>query len=63
MEETVLEINCDHLYQFDQGLYRQLEDYPCDIIPIFDLVVTQCFKEIYLYSMVGMGGKNQNDGN
>ena len=44
-EQYILDVNCDHVYEFDQGLYRQLENYPTDIIPIFDLVVTGLFKE------------------
>lgn len=46
-EQYILDVNCDHLYEFDQGLYRQLENYPTDIIPIFDLVVTHLYKETY----------------
>ena len=33
------------MYEFDQQLYRQLENYPTDIIPFFDLVATGIFKE------------------
>mmetsp|Transcript_25750 Transcript_25750/g.32058 ORF Transcript_25750/g.32058 Transcript_25750/m.32058 type:complete len:152 (-) Transcript_25750:1949-2404(-) len=40
LDGNVLDIDCDHVFQFDQTLYRQIEDYPADIIPIFDLVVT-----------------------
>ena len=39
-EENILDVDCDHLFQFDQALYRQIVDYPTDIIPIFDLVVS-----------------------
>lgn len=57
-EMYILDVNCDHIYQFDQSLYRQLENYPTDIIPIFDLVVTGLYKETYLFNptMNGMGG-------
>jgi DNA replication licensing factor MCM4 len=41
----VLEVDGDHLYEYDSQLYRQLENYPTDIIPIFDLVATGIFKE------------------
>lgn len=44
-EEYVLAVDCDHLFQFDPTLYRQLENYPTDVIPIFDLVALQVFKE------------------
>lgn len=59
-------MNCDHIFQFDQGLYRQIEDYPADIIPIFDLVVTQVYRELDMYNMNGVGGgaggNNRDDG-
>lgn len=44
-EVYVLEVNGDHLFEFDQQFYRQLENYPTDIIPMFDLVATGIFKE------------------
>ena len=37
-EDYGLDVNCTHLYEFNKGLYKQLEDYPADVIPIFDLV-------------------------
>jgi DNA replication licensing factor MCM4 len=37
-QEYYLDIDCMHIHQFDKELYRQLEDYPTDVIPIFDLV-------------------------
>jgi DNA replication licensing factor MCM4 len=47
-EQYILDVNCDHLYEYDQSLYRQLENYPTDIIPIFDLVVTGLYKDTYI---------------
>jgi DNA replication licensing factor MCM4 len=58
LDISVLEIDCDHIFQFDQSLYRQIVDYPSDIIPIFDLVVTQCYKDV---GMEIMAGGNQED--
>jgi len=58
MDANVLDIDCDHVFQFDQMLYRQIEDYPADIIPIFDLVVTQVYKELDMYNI---GAQDQND--
>ncbi|CDW88048.1 dna replication licensing factor mcm4 [Stylonychia lemnae] len=52
-EQYILDVNCDHIYEFDQGLYAQLENYPTDIIPIFDLVVTGMFKEIQMQNNEG----------
>lgn len=39
-------------------MYKQLENYPTDIIPIFDLVVTGVYKELYL-SNAGQGDMGQ----
>ena len=44
-EEFTLDVDCDHLFQYNENLYRQLEDYPTDVIPIFDLVALNVFKE------------------
>ena len=37
-EDYTLEVDCNHLYTYKSTLYKQLEDYPADVIPIFDLV-------------------------
>ena len=47
-EQWILDVDCDHLFEFDPSLYRQIENYPTDIIPIFDLVVTGLYKESFL---------------
>jgi DNA replicative helicase MCM subunit Mcm2 (Cdc46/Mcm family) len=44
-EEYTLDVDCCHILEFNKSLYRQLEDYPTDVIPIFDLVAVQVFKE------------------
>lgn len=54
-EQYILDVDCDHLWEFDNALYRQLENYPTDIIPIFDLVVTGLYKETF--SMGGQGNE------
>jgi DNA replication licensing factor MCM4 len=41
------------MYAHDPQLYRQFEDYPTDLIPIFDLVVTQVYKELDMYNLGG----------
>ena len=43
-----LDVNCDHIFSFDPSLYKQIENYPTDVIPIFDLVVTGIYKENYI---------------
>jgi DNA replicative helicase MCM subunit Mcm2 (Cdc46/Mcm family) len=40
LELTVLDVDCSHIFTYDPQLYRQIEDYPTDLIPIFDLVVS-----------------------
>jgi DNA replicative helicase MCM subunit Mcm2 (Cdc46/Mcm family) len=37
-EEYTLDVDCSHILEFNKSLYKQLEDYPTDVIPIFDLV-------------------------
>ena len=59
LDGNVLDVDCDHVFQFDQALYRQIEDYPADIIPIFDLVVTQVYKELDMYNIGGGQGGDQ----
>lgn len=44
-QNYVLDVDCEHIFKFDAGLYKKIEMYPTDIIPIFDLVVTGIFKE------------------
>lgn len=53
-EEYTLEVDCNHLFDFKKSLYRQLEDYPADVIPIFDLVALQVFKEHHSYGNANM---------
>lgn len=45
MEQAILEIDCNHIYQHDVLLYKQLENYPSDVIPTFDLMASECFRE------------------
>lgn len=56
-EEYTLDVDCGHVYQYNQQLYKQLEDYPTDVIPIFDLVALNVFKEFVLSGM-----QNNQDG-
>jgi DNA replicative helicase MCM subunit Mcm2 (Cdc46/Mcm family) len=44
-QEYYLDIDCNHIHQHNKDLYRQLEDYPTDVIPIFDLVALQVYKQ------------------
>jgi len=53
-EEFTLEVDCQHLFDFKKTLYKQLEDYPADVIPIFDLVALSVFKEHMSYGGAGM---------
>ena len=56
MESYILDVDCEHLFVFDQSLYRQVENYPTDIIPIFDLVVTHLYRETFILSYNGGAG-------
>lgn len=51
-EELVLDIDCRHLFDFNRSLYRQLIDYPTDVIPIFDLVASSVAKENQNYNQM-----------
>ena len=52
-EQWILDVDCEHLFEFDPSLYRQIENYPTDIIPIFDLVVTGLYKESFVNMRAG----------
>ena len=45
--EPFLNINCLHLKSFDADLYRQLVNYPQEVIPTFDMAVNEMFFERY----------------
>ncbi|XP_038070017.1 DNA replication licensing factor mcm4-A-like [Patiria miniata] len=47
LELPFLNINCQHLNQFDVDLYRQLVCYPQEVIPTFDMAVNEMFFERY----------------
>jgi DNA replication licensing factor MCM4 len=58
-EDYTLDVDCDHIFQFNRALYKQLEDYPTDVIPIFDLVAVQVYKE-YIINYQGNYGQDSN---
>ena len=41
--EPFLNVNCKHLKEFDEDLYRQLINYPQEVVPTFDMAVNQMF--------------------
>lgn len=41
--EPFLNINCEHLREFDADLYRQLINYPQEVIPTFDMAINELF--------------------
>uniref|UniRef100_A0A2L2XZ57 DNA replication licensing factor MCM4 n=2 Tax=Parasteatoda tepidariorum TaxID=114398 RepID=A0A2L2XZ57_PARTP len=47
LEEPFLNVNCAHLINFDQELYRQLVAYPQEVIPTFDMAVNELYFERY----------------
>merc|ERR1712240_46345 len=42
-EEPYLPVNCGHVQQFDEDLYRQLVCYPQEVIPTLDMAVNEMF--------------------
>jgi len=44
-EEKHLDLDCQHLNQYDSYLCKLLMDYPQEIIPIFDVVASEYFQE------------------
>ena len=58
-EDYTLEVDCDHLHEYKNSLYKQLVDYPADVIPIFDLVALQVFKEQMSMSNIDVGSNIQ----
>lgn len=59
-EEFTLDVDCEHVYRFNPQLYKQLEDYPTDVIPIFDLVALNVYNE---FVKCNQGDNGMNDGN
>jgi len=47
LEDPFLDINCSHIYQFDDNLYRQLVCYPQEVIPAFDMAVNEVYFDLY----------------
>lgn len=45
LEEPYLNVNCAHLQAFDNHLYRQLCNYPQEMIPVMDMSVNEMFFE------------------
>lgn len=45
LEQYYLDIDADHVFQFDKLLYQQLLSYPSDIILFFDRAATRLFRE------------------
>lgn len=45
--EPYLSLNCAHLKEFDETLYRQLMNYPTEVIQIFDMAANEVFQDLY----------------
>jgi len=43
------------LHDYKPALYKQLEDYPADVIPIFDLVALSVYKDMHMGYSNNMG--------
>lgn len=48
LEDPFLNLNCQHLYEFDKELYRKLVNYPQEVIPIFDMAVNEVSRSTLL---------------
>ena len=46
--DTYLNVNCHHILQYDENLYRQLVSYPQEVIPTFDMAITEIVNELYV---------------
>lgn len=46
--DPYLNVNCLHILQYDENLYRQLVCYPQEVIPTFDMALTEIVNEIYV---------------
>ena len=44
-EHTHLDLDCQHVHEYDEFLYKQLIHYPQEIIPLFDVVANEYFLE------------------
>ncbi len=38
-ENGNIDLNCSHIYSYNPRLYKQLVNYPTEVVPLFDLVV------------------------
>jgi len=46
-EQYYLDVDADHIYQFDKQLYQQLVFFPSDVILYFDRGASRLYKEIF----------------
>lgn len=47
LESPFLNVNCQHIHEFDDNLYRQMVAYPQEVIPVFDMATNELFHELY----------------
>lgn len=47
LESPFLNVNCHHIHEFDENLYRQMVAYPQEVIPVFDMATNEIFLELY----------------
>lgn len=45
-EQYILNLDCKHLFEHDASLHSQFVNFPSEMIPYFDAVVNQMFKEM-----------------
>lgn len=47
LESPFLNVNCSHIHEYDENLYRQMVAYPQEVIPVFDMATNELFHELY----------------
>jgi len=45
--EPILTVNCAHLREYNEALYRQLVNYPVEVVQIFDIAANDLFQDLY----------------
>ena len=57
LEQYYLDIDADHIFQFDKSLYIQLINFPSDMILYFDRAATKLFRETFLSGEISYSGQ------
>ena len=47
LDSRYLNVNCHHIREFDDHLYRQMVNYPQEVIPAFDMAANEVLQSMY----------------